>query len=270
MEGNGRGDVSVSAPRGLFQLLEQRVLYELGAMLAASPLLRVIGRGDRHPVMVMPGFTGSDLSTLPLRWNIRQWGYWAHGWHLGANLGPTPEILDGIEARLDEIHGRHGRPVSLVGWSLGGIYARELARAFPDRIRQVITLGSPFRMVEGDESAATPLVRALESRFDPEFARLPEAVKPPLPVPSTAIYTRTDGVVRWHTCIDAAAPGHENVEVYGSHSGLGFNPFVLYVINDRLAQRPGEWQPFRPPLWLRAAYRTPVTWVRQTKVDRAA
>jgi pimeloyl-ACP methyl ester carboxylesterase len=268
MEGNHSAHEPVRAPGPLLQFLEQRVPFEVGALLAASPFLRLVGRGDRHPVMVMPGFTGGDMSTVALRWNIRQWGYWAHGWGLGANLGPTREILLGIESRLHEIFERHGRTVSLVGWSLGGIFARELGRAFPEEVRQVVTLGSPFRMVDGDGSSAQPIVRRLESQFDPEFGRLAEADKPPLPVPSTAIYTRTDGVARWHTCIDAVSEMHENVEVHGSHTGLGFNPLVLYVIGNRLAQREGEWRPFRPPLWLQAGYPTPVTWVRKAPRPR--
>src|SRR5437870_1661144 len=133
----------VRAPDRLLLWLEQRALFELGALVAASPWLRLLGRGDQHPVLVLPGFTASDVTTTPLRWQLRSWGYWAHGWQLGRNLGPTPAVLEGLVDRLLTLHERHGRKVTLIGWSLGGIYARELARQFPDSVRSVITLGSP-------------------------------------------------------------------------------------------------------------------------------
>ena len=140
----------------LLQLLESRAMFEMGAFLAASPLLRIIGRGDRHPVLVLPGFTADDRSTVPLRWFLRSQGYWTHGWHLGSNYGPTRRIIQGLDERILEIYERHERKVTVIGWSLGGIYARMLARRQPDSVRQVITLGSPFRMVEGDHSERRP------------------------------------------------------------------------------------------------------------------
>lgn len=226
-------------------------MFELGAFLAASPILRLIGRGDRHPVLVLPGFTADDRSTVPLRWFLRGQGYWTHGWHLGSNLGPTPRTLQGIEARLDEIYERHERKVTLIGWSLGGIYARMLARRAPDKVRQVITLGSPFRMVEGDRSHADRLWRVFEPGFSPsamESLVMDEDRKPALEVPSTAIYSRTDGVVKWYMCIERAGDLRENIEVRSSHVGLGWNPAVLVAIADRLAQPEGTWRPFRAPL----------------------
>ena len=137
--------------------------------------------------------------------------------------------------------------VSLVGWSLGGIYARELARLHPEAVRQVITLGSPFRLRDGDRSSATFLASRLARRFVPMSpdVGLPEDERAPLTVPATNIYTRTDGVVRWHVCVDSEGPARENIEVRGSHSGLGYNPAVLLAIADRLGQREGEWEPFR-------------------------
>ena len=243
-------------------MLEHRAVYELGAFVAASPFLRLLGRGDRHPVLVLPGFTASDRSTEPLRWFLRGQGYFVHGWRLGRNVGPTRRIMTGIDARLFELHERHGRPVSIIGWSLGGIYARELARRHPSMVRQVITLGTPFRLAEGDHSAAEPMWQQLEPYFVEELAalRAPEPDKPPLLVPSTAIYTRTDGIVRWHTCIDAEGPRRENIEVYGSHSGLGVNPAVFIAIADRLSQREGSWKPFKPPLGSGPMFPRAVIW----------
>ena len=264
---SARRRAPVQAPSQLLQWLEQRAGFELSAAIASSPLLRCIGRGDRHPVLVLPGFIADDTSTVPLRWAIRSCGYWAHGWRLGRNMGPTEEVLDGIRQRLDVLYERHEQKVSLIGWSLGGIYARELARQQPARVRGVITLGSPFRMVEGDRSAASAYSDQLRHTYasDQGYIDLPEPDKPPLPVPSTSIYTRSDGVVRWHTCLDEVTPTHENVEVYGSHIGLGFNQSVLYVIADRLALAEDDWKPFGPPLTMRWMYPPAASWEESSR-----
>jgi pimeloyl-ACP methyl ester carboxylesterase len=253
---------TVGAPARTLLWLEQRALFELGALGAAAPWLRRMGRGDRHPVLVLPGFTSGDLETAPLRMQLRSWGYWAHGWRQGRNLGPTADVQAGLVDRLTTLYERHGRKVTLVGWSLGGIYARELARLFPDHVRSVITLGSPYRMNERDRSSLSPLVDRLRGRFDsPSVAAwIAEDARAPLMMPATSIYTRSDGIVRWHTCIDRVGPRKENVEVRGSHSGLGFNPAVLYVIADRLAQPEDDWKPFAVPWFLRRLYPEPVEW----------
>jgi pimeloyl-ACP methyl ester carboxylesterase len=252
----------IRAPDRVLLWLEQRALFELGALVAASPWLRLLGRGDQHPVLVLPGFTASDVTTTPLRWQLRSWGYWAHGWQLGRNLGPTPAVLEGLVDRLTTLHERHGRKVSLIGWSLGGIYARELARQFPDSVRSVITLGSPYRMGLHDRSSVSRLLDRLLGGFDPGVVEswVAEDDRVPLTMPATSIYTRTDGVVRWHTCIDRDGPLKENIEVLGSHSGLVFNPAVLYVLFNRLAQPEDDWRPFEAPVLLRRLYPRPATW----------
>ena len=251
-----------SRPSAWLMALETRAAFELGALWAASPILRAFGRGDRHPVLVLPGFTADDRSTGPLRGLLRTQGYWAHGWRLGQNLGPTTKVVTGLVERLHALHDRHGMPVSLVGWSLGGIYARALAREYPELIRQVVTLGSPFRMVDGDRSAASRLWESLDHLHDREILSLdtPESERPELEVPATSVYTRTDGVVRWFHCLDAAGPISENIEVIGSHSGLGFNPSVAFVVLDRLAQPAGDWRPFHPNPWVRHFYPLPASW----------
>ena len=186
------------APSPVLTALEGRALGELGALQLAAPLLRRLPKGDGHPVLVLPGFTAGDPSTAPIRSILRRLGYRTYGWHLGRNLGPTPEVIDGLFERLSAAFERDGRPVSLIGWSLGGIYARELARASSDRVRQVITLGSPFRMDSDGRSAVSGLYERLAPR--PPTGRRPptrESDRPTLEVPATAVYTRTDGVVRW-------------------------------------------------------------------------
>jgi pimeloyl-ACP methyl ester carboxylesterase len=252
----GTNQRAIEPPSRWLQLSEGRALLEMTAFLASSPLLRILGRGDGHPVLVLPGFTTDDASTQPLRWVLRSQGYWVHGWRLGRNLGPMAETVDGIHARLEEVAEYHGRSVTLIGHSLGGIYAREMARRNADVVRQVITLGSPFRLTAGDRSAAQPLADLLQHRWSYESINFlqQEDDKPPLTVPSTAIYSRTDGVVRWHACIDSAGERHENIEVRSSHCGLAINPASVYAISDRLAQPDGQWTPFRPPPTLRSLY----------------
>jgi len=227
-------------------MLEQRVVLEAGAMLAAAPLIGLDGLGDHSPVLVIPGFTASDTSTAVLRFYLRTWGYWAHGWRVGSNLGPTAKTLAAVGERLQAVHARHGVPVTLIGQSAGGTYARYLARQMPELVRQVITLGSPIQLVQGDRSSVAALARYLEQDFDPEFHRVADHQRGVLPVPATSIYTRTDGVVRWQVCLDVVDDRHENVEVLATHSGMAVNPAVLHVIADRLRQREGAWRPFKP------------------------
>lgn len=245
----------VAAPPWWQTVAEGRAALELGAFFAASPALRLIGRGDRHPVLVLPGFTGNDLSTEPLRWFLRGQGYWAHGWHLGLNMGPTKRVIDGMEQRFREVHERHGRRVSLIGWSLGGIYARLLAQRHPDLVRQVITLGTPFRLDAGDHTALDPIWNRVSPGFSPHLAELMAGMHHhELAMPSTAIYTKSDGIVDWHSCVEEQGGERESIEVFGSHSGLGFNPAVLVAVADRLHRPEGDWTPFRPPWGMARLY----------------
>jgi pimeloyl-ACP methyl ester carboxylesterase len=221
-------------PSPLLLLLEGRAFAEYGAMLLSWPLLGRLPRGDGHAVLVLPGFGGSDLSTQPLRRALKRLGYAAHGWGLGRNLGVTRTLRSALDARIASLFDEHGR-VSLVGWSLGGIYARELARAAPQRVRRVITLGSPFNH-HPRANNADRLYRWLNGGDDTidweGFARR----RVPPPVPCTAIYTKSDGIVHWRCAMEDAAPNTENVEVRGSHTGLGFNPQVLRIVAERLAR----------------------------------
>lgn len=236
-----RSDSSAPPSRTLL-LLELRAVFELGALFAIAPLLRLAPTGDGHPVLVLPGLAASDLSTRPLRAFLRDRGYRAHGWKLGRNYGPRLGVEAAMQRRLAELAGRYGRKVSLIGWSLGGVFAREMARRAPDEVRCVITLGSPF----AGEPRASNAWRVYESLSGRAAGDWPgrETMKQPPPVPSTAIYSRSDGIVAWQGCLEREGPTSENVEVEGSHSGLGHNPAVLYVIADRLAQLEGRWRPF--------------------------
>lgn len=245
----------IDAPPSWMVALEYRALGERAAMSAALPILRRLPKGDGHHVIVLPGFTAGDRSTRPLRQLLRDLGYRSHGWRLGANVGPTPEILTGLAALLQRVHEEGDAPVSIVGWSLGGIYARELARAAPDSVRQVITLGSPIQMIENDRSSAERMWNALRHLHASDFRRdVRAAHRPLLDIPTTSVYSKTDGVVSWQSALTRRTSTTENIRVFGSHCGLGFNTSVVYAIADRLAQPAGEWDHFKAPLWLKAAF----------------
>ena len=246
---------AIEAPSSWLAALEVRAFNERAVMTAALPLLRRLPKGDGHHVIVLPGFTTGDGSTRPLRRLLRDLGYHTHGWRLGANMGPTRETLDGLGALIERVHAEAGAPVSLIGWSLGGIYARELARATPDRVRQVITLGTPIQMIEQDRSSAQHIWNSLKHLHAPDFRReVRAAFRPHLEVPTTSIYSRTDGVVNWQASLIRRTAISENIRVFGSHCGLGFNTSVIYAAADRLAQPAGQWRHFRSPLILRGAF----------------
>ena len=225
-----------------------RALADYGALLASSPFLLRAPRGDGHPVMVLPGLLAEDVSTATMRAYLRSLGHDVYGWRLGRNLGPTAAILSGMSARLEALHRDSGRAVSLVGWSLGGIFARELARSRPGLVRQVITLGSPFGLSDAGDSRADATYRRLRLlHVNPSSLPPRERLSRPIPVPTTAVYSRLDGVVPWQACRNTPGAHRENVAVYSSHLGMGHNAAVLWVIADRLAQPEGSWQPFQPP-----------------------
>jgi len=172
-----------------------------------------------------------------------------------------------MRRRLDELQSTHDQHVTLIGWSLGGIDARMLAREYPDLVRQVITLGSPYRMMADDRSVVSPLWDRVQHLHDANvrIGEISEGARPPLTVPATSIYSRYDGVVRWQLCIDqtgpdAGNPRAENIEVFSLHVGLGFSPAVIFAVLDRLAQPEDDWQPFRPPPMLRPWYPRAGSW----------
>jgi len=193
----------------------------------------------RAPLELITAQEQRPDSRSPLRRFLHQLHYDTHGWTEGVNLGPSGEILERIGARLVQIHERHGRKLSLVGWSLGGIYAREFARRNRARVRSVITMGTPFR----DVTAA----RLLAMRTGPSPDRLDEIrsyLRQPIPVPCTSIFSKTDGVVNWRSCLQEEGPECENIEVQSSHTGMGFHPAVLAIVANRLALSEGEWHPY--------------------------
>ena len=214
-------------------LSEMRAVPEFGALVASAPLLRLAPRGDGHPVLVLPGWTADDRSTRPLRWYLRSLGYSVHGWGLGVNEGLSDKLSAGVAERLAELAAQHGQTVSLVGWSLGGVHARALVRRTPASVRSLITLGSPLNIAGSGRDAAG--------------------------VPFTSIYSRTDAIVPYRQSLLPRGERRENIEVRGSHVGLGHNPSVLFALADRLAQPKSGWKPFDPPRLARRFYPEPAS-----------
>jgi pimeloyl-ACP methyl ester carboxylesterase len=229
-------------PNALLLMLEARFLWELGAMLAATPWLRRLPKGDGHPVLVFPGMGANDLTTAPLRSFLDGLGYATQAWGQGFNFGPRDGVLKRCADDVRMLSERHGEPVSLIGWSLGGLYARELAKELPQHTRCVITLGTPF----SGHPRATNAWRIFEllsgqRAHDPAMI---ERLRTPPPAPTTSIYSRTDGIVAWRCSLNDAGPRTENIRVPASHVGMGMNPLALYAVADRLAQAHGDWRHF--------------------------
>ncbi len=202
--------------------------------------------GDGHPVLVLPGLLGTDLSTTHLRRFLRNLGYTPYAWQMGINLGDIRQLHTIMET-VEGLYDKHQSKVSIIGWSLGGIYARQLGKRKPELIRQIITMGAPFGDVEQSNNAAW-LYKLINHRrpltdADREWIKdLPT----PAPVPTTAIYSKRDGIVPWQTCIEQIEDDwHQNIEVRGSHFGLPYVPAVWVVIEDRLKLDQNSWIPFQ-------------------------
>jgi pimeloyl-ACP methyl ester carboxylesterase len=226
----------------LLLALEARAVGAPLLALAASPVLARAPKGDGHPVVVIPPFGAADQFTVGLRRFIKSRGYDVQIWGRSEILGLHRLVTVAI-ARVHEVRKATGKRVSLVGHSLGGVYAREVARHIPDEIRCVVTLGSPSQDLKANyvwpmfEMATGTKVGSIPDEFVQQMRAAP-------PVPTTSIYSRSDAVVAWKSVVDRSPGQVENVEVPGSHIGLPFNPWALYVVADRLAQPDGEWKMF--------------------------
>lgn len=207
-------------------------------------------QGDGHPVLIFPGLGVDGSAVGPLREHCRRLGYEAFDWGRGCNVGVSGEPDAWLQCLATEVQAKLAtfqQPATLVGWSLGGIYAREVARLLPGAVRQVITIGTPFNADE-DHSNAGLMLRLFGCSAPALDQRWTARLRRPLPVPTTSIYSRSDGVVAWQTCRHTRrAPHTEDIEVDGSHLGLAWNPEVLRVLSDRLAQAPGQWKRYRAP-----------------------
>ncbi|MFT5098567.1 MAG: pimeloyl-ACP methyl ester carboxylesterase [Patiriisocius sp.] len=236
-----------------------RTLFQLGTLPMVWPMLRTLSKGDGHKVMVLPGFMASDSSTALLRRYLERMGYSPVGWDLGRNTGSFDIMATRLpEVFLDLVDSTDGK-ISLIGQSLGGVFARELGRLYPDQVRQVISLGSPIRMDKSD-AVASIVARLFEQStgMTPEEMRdalefFDESVSPP--VPMTAVYSKGDGIVHWQGCMEELEDGMtQNIQVCGSHCGMAFNPAIYHIVADRLAQAENNWVKYKRPAAVAALY----------------
>jgi len=244
-------------PAFLSWLEPTRSWFEFATLPFSMPFLWRAPKGDGHPVLVLPGFLGGDNSTSVLRYFLESRGYTVYPWSLGRNLGPRGDLEEKMVERVVHLAAHHERKISLVGWSLGGIYARQIARDVPNAVRQVITIGSPFgspghggtniKMKQIYEVVSGDRIHHADAHAQAHFRRTP-------PVPSTAIFSRSDGIAVWQVCSEPDGPYTDSVEVAGSHTGLGHNPQVLFICADRLAQPEDGWQPFDRN-WMRVVWK---------------
>src|SRR5438552_5069919 len=182
---------TLSPPSRTLMFLEGRAISELGAFVGALPLLSLAPRGDGHPVLVLPGLVASDTSTRPLRSFLKSRGYAASCGSQGRNLSPRQGVQHAMIDLVHELTDAHGRKISMIGWSLGGLYARQLAKMMPDRVRSVITLGSPFAGHPKATNAWRVYEMASGRRADEQDPRFGGRLSEAPPVPTTAIFSRT-------------------------------------------------------------------------------
>jgi pimeloyl-ACP methyl ester carboxylesterase len=227
------------APPGLLGTL-QELRLPLDAALWAPQWLMQRATQKRQPaaepqtVLVLPGFGADHRSMWVLSAYLRSQGHTVSDWGLGRNTGRVPELLEAMDGRLQTLARQAGRPVALVGWSLGGYLAREMARNAPDAVRQVVTLGSP--VIGGPRfTAVAPWYRIRGQDLESIEREVAERFNTPLRVPVTAVYSKRDGVVAWQACIDHWSPQVQHIEVAETHLGMGVAPAVLAIVGEALA-----------------------------------
>lgn len=245
----------VGAPHVLSSLLEGRGLLEMALLPASLPLLMEAPHGDGHPVLLVPGFMAGETTLIGLKLMLQNKGYDVHTWGMGRNMGFRSKHANALPQKIRHLHYITGKKVSLVGWSLGGVFSMYGAQNSLDCVRSIITLGSPVSVdAEGSQSptAVKALYRLVSHRLgagahvmQPKVKVMRERRR--LAIPTSCLYSVTDGVVPpQEATIDGDPALHENIQVPGSHIGLGFNGIVLSIVADRLAQPENQWKPFVP------------------------
>jgi pimeloyl-ACP methyl ester carboxylesterase len=242
-------------PHRMHLLMEWRALLEMALLPYSAPLLMTAPRGDGHPVLLLPGFMADEGTLVALRMFLANRGYAVQSWGFGRNVGFHLRHAQALEQKIRHMHHHSGQKVSLVGWSLGGVFALYGAHQASECVRSVITLGSPVS-VDAEGSQSPPLLKALYRLIAHPMGPAVHVMQPRVkmlrqrsvpPVPMSCLYSVTDGVVPpQEATIEGNPAMHENIRVAGSHTGLGFNAMVLCVVADRLAQPEGQWKPFKP------------------------
>ena len=243
----------VGAPHALTSLLEGRGLLEMALLPVSLPLLMEAPAGDGHPVLLVPGFMASEASLVALKLFLQRKGYDVHTWGLGRNMGFRSKHANALPQKIRHLHYITGKKVSLVGWSLGGVFSMYGAQNALECVRSIITLGSPVS-VETTGSQSPNVVKALYRMVSHRLGASAHMMQPRakvmrerrrLAIPTSCLYSLSDGVVPpQEATIDGDPAMHENIQVPGSHIGLGFNGIVLAIVAERLAQPDHEWTPF--------------------------
>ncbi len=221
-------------PAGNKILKESLTILQVPRLALRTPSLLLRGpKGNQEPVMFVPGLKANDVSNLPLRSYLNRRNFQTFGWDLGTNNGDVEGQLPSVVERVEAIFERTGQPVNMVGWSLGGVLSREVARDRPELVAQVITYGTP--VVGG------PLYTTVSGVYSPEeriaiAATIEERNKIPINVPITAMYSKNDGIVSWQACIDTFSADVENIEIKSSHVGMGIDPDVWEIVAARLSR----------------------------------
>jgi pimeloyl-ACP methyl ester carboxylesterase len=201
-----------------------RALLELASLVPGHLFLKRAPHGDGHPVITLPGYRSDDTAMLAMRRYLERWGYAPYPWGLGANLGIGYQRID-YEKRENVVE-KHDERATLIGWSQGGVIAREIAKQKPDLVRQVIVLGSPL----ADAPEATTIFRIFRRTSSEEI--------------TSELMSNSDGIVSADIAQDLVSPNVENIRVTSSHLGMVVNPMVLFIIADRLSQPEDDWRPF--------------------------
>ncbi len=227
--------LGLRAPSPLSLLGEARIVAEwISLRLCVGLLRRSAPRGDQGPILVAPGFGSDDSWTASLRRFLATLGHDVRGWGLGRNHGRISELVPALVEQTACFAEVTGRPVRLIGWSLGGYLVREVARDRPDLVKQVITLGAP--VVGGPKYTASAAMYVSKGYdLDEIEARVAERESDPIRAPIDAIYSRSDGVVAWRACIDRRSPDVRHHEVRSSHLGLVASPAVFRLVAELLA-----------------------------------
>ncbi len=228
----------ISPPGLMLQMLEGRAGAEAAQLMLAMPLLRMQAiRGTGEPVMVLPGFMADDHSTYVLRHFLNAIGYKAYPWGLGINRRRMMDLLPQVTQGVQAIANESGQKAKLIGWSRGGILAREVARDYPDLVDRVITIGSPIKGGVSVSSIGSMVQRQTGLTPQQMAQLLRQRQQAPIKVPVRAIYSKLDGVVAWKACIDEDTQDVKHFEIRGSHIGMGTNVDVFKLLPKLLAEK---------------------------------
>ena len=225
------GQLPYAAPEGSLLRAELRFFREIPRLARHLPGLRRIPHGNRL-VVAFPGFRTGDRATWPLRTYLGTLGHECHGWGIGTNRGEVADDLDTIIGVVERHVDRTGVPAAVIGWSLGGVFAREVARDRPELVTRVFTFGTP---VVGGPRYTRSATAYTPERLDEIEAQINERNQIPIERPITAIHSRYDAAVDWRACIDDHSPNVENIEVESCHTGHIIDPDIWRIIGERLA-----------------------------------